>query len=203
MRFTSIERYASKHGIAVVMPDGGRCWYSDTAYGMKYLTFITEELPKVFRSFFKGASERREDNFIAGLSMGGYGALKAALTFPEKYFAVVSLSGALDITRRGRAYDLSEWQSIFGFEIEDAIELENSEHDLFALLEKCLKDAKEIPSPYIWCGTEDTLLPVNEKFSEKLSENNISHYFAKSEGDHSWKWWDMHIEKALDYIFLK
>ena len=92
MRFTSIERYAAKHKIAVVMPAVQRSWYTDTEYDMKYFTFITDELPTVFRSYFSGASDKRCDNLIGGLSMGGYGAMKAALTFPEKYAGVIALA---------------------------------------------------------------------------------------------------------------
>ena len=78
IRKSSIERYAEKYKIAVVMPEVGRSWYTDTAYGENNFTFVTEELPKVCRSYFKGMSSKREDNFVAGLSMGGYGAVKAA-----------------------------------------------------------------------------------------------------------------------------
>jgi len=81
MRYTSVERYAEQHEIAVVMPCVDRSWYTDTAYGKKYFTFITEELPQKIAYYFKGYSKAREDNIIMGLSMGGYGALKNALDF--------------------------------------------------------------------------------------------------------------------------
>ena len=69
MRRTSIERYAADYGIAVVMPSVNRSWYTDTVYGAKYFTFVTEELPRVCRSYFRGMSDKREDNMVAGLSM--------------------------------------------------------------------------------------------------------------------------------------
>ena len=75
MRRTSIERYASDYGIAVVMPSVGRSWYTDTPSGAKYLTFVTEELPRVCQSYFRGMSDKREDNMVAGLSMGGLSVL--------------------------------------------------------------------------------------------------------------------------------
>ena len=92
MRQSGIEKYAKEHRIAVVMPDADRSWYTDTAYGAKYLTFVACELPDVCRSFFRGMSDRREDTLIAGLSMGGYGAIKAALTYPERFGGAASLS---------------------------------------------------------------------------------------------------------------
>ena len=88
---TSIGRYAAQYGIAVVMPEVGRSWYTDTAYGANYYTFIAEELPRICRTYFKGMSDKREDNFIGGLSMGGYGALKTAFKNPDKYAGVNSL----------------------------------------------------------------------------------------------------------------
>lgn len=82
LRRTSIERYVAQMGIAVVMPQVHRSFYTDMAAGGQYWTFISEELPALARSFFP-LSAKREDNFVAGLSMGGYGALKLGLRKPE------------------------------------------------------------------------------------------------------------------------
>ena len=95
LRRTSIERYATQYGLAVIMPDGGRSYYADMFHGGKYWTYLSEELPRVMQSFFR-FSTKREDTFAAGLSMGGYGAMKLALHCPEKFAAAASLSGALD-----------------------------------------------------------------------------------------------------------
>ncbi len=195
MRYTSVERYAHELGIQVVMPCVDRSWYSDTAYGKKYFTYITEELPEKLSYYFNGYSREREYNLIAGLSMGGYGALKAALTYPENYSFCASLSGSLDITRKNRPYDLEEWRSIFGYNLKSAGELEGTKHDLFKLAD----EVSDPPYVYMWCGTEDSLLDVNKSFAEKLSAKNIAHTFKTSEGDHSWKYWDMHLKNALDH----
>lgn len=203
IRKTAIERYAKKHGIAVVMPGVDRSWYTDTAYGINYFTFVTQELPAVCRSYFKGMTDRREDNLIAGFSMGGYGALKAALTFPEQYCACASLSGALDITRKGRPYDLQEWRGIFGFDIPDASALEGSKHDLFHLARQCAQTGANVPNLYLWCGTEDPLSPINRTFHQHLQTLNIEHLYEESEGGHTWDKWDMHISFALDHIMNK
>ena len=95
-RRTSIERYASEKGIAVVMPDGDLSWYTDMKHGQNYFTFMADELPAVCRDFFPKMSPRREDTFVAGLSMGGYGAFKLGLRCPETFSCAASLSGALD-----------------------------------------------------------------------------------------------------------
>lgn len=201
LRYTSIERYAKKYNIAVVMPNVNRSWYTDTAYGINYFTFVTEELPLVCRSYFKGMSDKREDNFIAGLSMGGYGAVKAALVCPEVFGGCASLSGSLDITRRGRPYDLEEWRGIFGFDLESAAQLEGTKHDVFALTEQNKKDGKPFAKMFLWCGTEDSLISVNRNYRDLLCKLNIEHTYKESEGDHSWKYWDKHIVDALEFLF--
>src|SRR5919108_3091874 len=101
-RWTSIERYVDGLELAVVMPAVHLSYYTDIAYGGKYWQFISEEVPAVVRDIFPLSSERK-NNFVAGLSMGGYGAFKLALTHPERYAAAASLSGALDIGERVRA----------------------------------------------------------------------------------------------------
>ena len=95
-RWTSIERYAEVFNIAVVMPAVHLSFYNDMVHGGKYWQFISEEVPLLVRDMFS-LSARREDNLVAGLSMGGYGALKLALTHPDRYAAAASLSGAVDI----------------------------------------------------------------------------------------------------------
>ena len=199
IRQTSIERYAQKNGIAVVMPNVDRSRYTDTAYDANYFSFVTKELPELCRNTFKQMSEKREDNIVAGVSMGGYGAMKVALTCPEQYGKCVSLSGSMDITRKGREYPLNEWKAIFDFEMESADELEGGCHDLFALASSIKNDGRICPDIYMWCGTEDYLLGVNHLFDKHLTELGISHVFETSEGNHSWKWWDLHIQDALKW----
>ncbi len=201
MRKTSIERYAEEYGIAVVMPAVGRSWYADTAYGAPYFTFVTQELPAVCRGYFKGMSDKREDNYIAGLSMGGYGAIKAALTYPAQYGGCAALSGALDITRFGRPYRLEEWRGNFDFDLQSAVELEGSDMDLFALTLRNHQGGVPFPHLYLWCGTEDTLMEINRKYDRLLTELNIPHLFEESQGDHTWKWWDLHIQDVLKFFF--
>ncbi len=200
MRNTSIARYARDHGIAVVMPAVVRSWYTDTAYGSKYFTFVAEELPRLCRSYFKGMSDKREDNFVAGLSMGGYGALKMALTYPERFGGCASLSGALDITYYHKYYDMNEWRGNFGFDITDGSTIKDSENDVFALARRNREQGKPFPKIYMWCGTDDSLIDDNRRYKALLEELSVDFAYDESEGDHSWKWWDMHIQPALKHI---
>ena len=197
---TAIERYSRERGIAVVMPCADRSWYTDTAWGAKYFTFIADELPAVCRGYFKGMSDKREDNIVLGLSMGGYGALKFALTYPDRYAYVGSLSGALDIARKGRPYCPEEWRSIFGFDLGEATELENTKHDIFYLTRENKKNALPFPKIYLWCGTEDSLIAINRFYRDLLTSLEIPHRYEESSGTHNWKYWDARINPALDYL---
>jgi enterochelin esterase-like enzyme len=89
-RWTSIERYVEGLNLAVVMPAGYLSFYTDMAYGPRYGQFISEEVPAVVHDLFPLSSER-EDTFVAGLSMGGYGAFKLALTYPERFAAAAKM----------------------------------------------------------------------------------------------------------------
>ena len=96
LSYINIEKYADKHNMAVVLPSVGNSFYADLVHGPAYWTFISEELPRFVHSVFP-LSDKPEDNFVAGLSMGGYGALKLALNKPNQFNAAASLSGAIDI----------------------------------------------------------------------------------------------------------
>lgn len=158
-RWTSIERYVEGSNLAVVMLAVHLSFYNDMAHGGKYWQFISEEVPILVRDMFS-LSSRREDNFAAGLSMGGYGALKLALTCPDRYAAAASLSGATDIQEvvsvnqndpLNKAW-LEEMRTVFG----DLSKGSGSKHDLFALAKKVSKGS--IKSwLYQCCGTEDDL----------------------------------------------
>lgn len=195
-RRTSIERYAAERGIAVVMPSGGRSWYTDE--GEKFLSFIAEELPRVCRAFFKGMSEKREDTLVAGNSMGGYGAVKMALLYPETFGGVASFSGGFAIDMFSKNYFADEWKTAFGSDFSDPAELMGSRHDVF----KMASDFKgeNIPKIYIGCGNEDVFIKSNRDFSAHLEALDIPHYFEEADGGHNWAFWDKYIQSALDYL---
>ena len=202
MAKTAIDRYATARRIAVVMPDADRSWYTDTAYGLNYFTFLTEELPRVIHTYFRGLSKRPEDTYIGGLSMGGYGATKAALTYPENYAGFFALSGAFDVWADKRLNMWEEWRSIFGFDLQSPQELYGTKHDVFALAKKLQEEGKTFPPFYMWCGESDgeSLLSSNRRFHALLEEMGIDHVYEETEGNHSWKWWDLHVQDALNHL---
>ena len=174
-RRTSIERYVSQLGIAVVMPTTHLAFYTDTTYGMRYWTYISEELPKICREFFPQMSDKKEDNLAAGLSMGGYGAWKLGLGASETFGAAASLSGCLDIIEdvgrhlEGDSRDAALFRGIYG----SLEQLEGSDNDLMALAKKLKTSGKPIPRLYSWCGTEDFLYEGNKRAWEYMKEHGI------------------------------
>ena len=207
-RRTSVERYADDRGLALVMPEVTRSWYTDTTYGANYLSFIAEELPSVCRNFFPQLSAKREDTFIAGLSMGGYGAVKAAFTHPDRFGGCASLSGALDIIavtdRAIRNNDVrvaeGEWQGIFGQNVHCGADLAGSKDDLYAIFDRALASGADLPKIFLWCGTDDRLIEDNRRVHAFLNDRRVSHAYSESEGNHSWRWWDLHIQDAMDFL---
>ena len=199
MRRTSIERYAEEHGLAVVMPDGGLGWYTDMYRGLAWFRFISEELPALCRRFFPILSDKREDTYIGGNSMGGYGALKCALRAPQTFSKVISLSGALDAADTAvnntvpatRRY----WEDVFG----PAEDVSGSENDLFAAA-TALTDPALRPRIYMWCGTEDFLYGQNTRMRDHLRALGYDLTYEESPGDHQWQYWDKKIAGALDWL---
>lgn len=196
-RRTSIERYVSRLGIAVVMPPTHLGFYTDTTYGMAYWTFVSEELPRICREFFPRMSQKREDTLAAGLSMGGYGAWKLGLGASETFGAAASLSGALDMASDGHRQMIEEkrayFEGIFGSEEQ----LKGSENDLLALAEKLAAAGKARPRLYAWCGTEDFLYQDNLHAWEHVKKLGYDLTCEESAGDHQWKYWDAKIQDVL------
>jgi len=196
-RRTSIERYVAPLGLAVVMPAVHRSFYTDMANGYAYWTFISEELPAIARSFFP-LSDAREDNFVAGLSMGGYGAFKLALRCPEKFSAAASLSGALDVSKLAERGG-KEFYNIFG----NLEKLKGSDNDLFYLAEKVAKSNQPKPALFQCCGTEDFLYEDNIRFRDWAKELGLDLTYEEEPGTHEWGYWDKKIQRVLEWLSLK
>ncbi|MFD2117559.1 alpha/beta hydrolase [Paenibacillus yanchengensis] len=196
LRRTSIERYVAPLGIAVVMPQVHLSFYTDMKYGMKFGQFISEELPEIARSFFH-LSDKREDNFIAGLSMGGYGAFKQALTYPDRYAAAASLSGVLDIAAHHArtALSFNPLALVFGDE-----QLENTKHDLFHLADQVARSSDPKPLLYQACGTEDFLYEQNQKFRDHSKSLQLPLTYVEGPGTHDWAYWDATIQDVLRWL---
>ena len=202
-RRSSIERYVEPLGLAVVMPAVNRSFYANMAHGARYWDFISEELPRLAQSFFP-LSDKRADTFVAGLSMGGYGAFKLALSHPDRFAAAASLSGAVDMAQR--IQNLDEIDPNWRREMEDIFgpleSISGSDNDLFYLVDRLAK-RKRHPMLYQWCGTEDFLFEHNEHFYKHAKQRGIRVSYSKSPGGHTWDKWDEQIGKVLSWLPMK
>ncbi len=193
MRRSSIERYADEYGICVVMPFGGKSFYTDMKYGSNYYTYIAEELPRLMNEFFR-ISQKKENNFIAGLSMGGYGALKIALKNPQRYQAVAGLSSVADICDWTKSCP-DVMIPVFG----ETLQVPPSE-DLFNLAETANQNPVK-PRVYMGVGTEDFLYEGNVKLRDKFQTLDFDFTYRESSGIHCWKFWDEYIQYVLKWMF--
>lgn len=205
LRRTSIERYVAGMGLAVVMPQVDVSFYTDMDAGKRYWTFISEELPYISRSFFP-LSHRREDTFVAGLSMGGYGAFKLALRKPEMFAAAASLSGALDIAHLipeladspiEADYRRDLFRQIFGDK-----DPRGTENDLMYLIQQV--DPATVPMLFQCCGTEDFLYEDNVRFRNLCNQiDGLKHTYTEGPGEHDWAYWDARIQDVLRWLPIK
>ena len=189
-RRTSIERYVSSLGIAVVMPNADLSWYTDTAYAQKYWQYMAEELPAICREFFPNMSDKREETFVAGNSMGGYGAFKLALTKPA-----INLPYVLSRHEKGSEEDRF-WRGIFG----PLEQTEGSENDIAKLARELKESGRPLPKLYEGCGTEDFLYESQKHTVEELRGLGYDITYHELPGTHCWDFWDAEIQNVLKWL---
>jgi putative tributyrin esterase len=193
-RSTSIERYVTPLGLSVVMPNVHHSFYTNMHKGYRYWDFVSQELLEKARGFFP-LSSVREDNYVAGLSMGGYGALKLALTLPEQFAAAASLSGVTDVTER-REEPAADFELVFGA----GGPRRGSAYDLFHLATSLASSDRPKPRLYQCCGTEDFLYSQNIRFRDAIQDLGFDYLYEEGPGDHSWDYWDKAIARALTWL---
>ena len=204
LHFSNIERYAYDAGIAVVIPGVGNSFYQNMAHGEDFFTYVTEELYKFVQGLFP-VSRNREDTFIAGLSMGGYGAWYLALACPEKYAATASFSGAVDVGFRYTPVALGDAPVPFYVDncFGDPATIAGSDRDVFTLFEKA-KAKGILPRMYQSCGTADFLYDMNVAANKKLTEMGAKITWRETPGiDHVWDFWDSEIRWLLKNWLLE
>ena len=190
-RRTSLERYVRDLPLVVVMPDGGRGYYTDAIEGMAYERHILEDVIGFVERTFRVRTDRR-GRAIGGLSMGGYGAMKLALKHPDLFGSVVAHSGVFSMERivGPTSKSLVEYRRIFGPNPFGGRE------DIFALAQKIGAKAPEIRFD---CGTEDGLIEGNRALHAHLERLDIAHEYAEYPGAHTWAYWDEHIQEAIAF----
>lgn len=195
LRRTSLERYVEGKKLIIVMPDGGVSYYcNDPRCGL--LPYEDHILKDVVRTVDRmlPTVDSREGRGVAGLSMGGYGAMKLALKYPEVFAAASSLSGAMEWTH-GRAEDTYHKDQKEFFE---AVR-ENGRNDCFQLASDALQ-CEQRPVIRFDCGTEDFLLDANRNFHIHLQAVGYEHVYKEYSGEHNWDYWDAHLPETLDFM---
>ncbi len=191
---TRILKWAEEKNLAVVMPSGDNAFYfrSRTPWN-DYGTFIGEELVEMTRRMFP-LSRKREDTFIAGLSMGGFGALRNGIVYSGTFSRVVGLSSALHIFE-----DTSEETDIGLFDDPEAEAA--TDKNPWVAVEEMLSGKRSVPKFYMACGTEDDLLPVNIRFRDFLRDKGLDVTWDEERAGHDWDFWDSQIRKVLDWLY--
>ncbi|MCF0134847.1 MAG: acetylesterase [Lachnospiraceae bacterium] len=204
---TRIQRWAEEHDLAVVMPSGDNAMYLDNPVD-KYGEYIGRELVEFTRRSFP-LSHKKEDTFIGGLSMGGFGALRNGLKYSGTFGAIVALSSALVVDENllvpvehpifpSDAMDYRQW--IYGKDLKQALE---SDVNPSWLVKDMVAKGAEFPAIFMAVGESDFLLDKNEKFHALLVENRVEHTYITGPGAHEWDFWDTYIKKAIDWLPLE
>ena len=193
---TRIQKWAEEKDLAVVMPSGDNAFYFNSRTPWNdYGTFIGEELVEITRRMFP-LSDKWEDTFIAGLSMGGFGALRNGIVYSETFSHVAGLSSAVHIFE-----DTSEEANIGLFDNIEAAA--RTDKNPWVAVEEMLSNRRRIPKFYMACGTKDDLMLANVSFRDYLQEKGLDVTWDEENFGHDWDFWDSQIKKVLDWLPLR
>lgn len=196
IRKSNAERYALDRGLVLVMPSVDRSMYCDGVLGQNYFTYLTQELPGYLEKVF-GLSRKREQNYIMGFSMGGFGAARAALTYPEQYAAWGALSGLVDLMPMLFRLDDATKEE-FPFLAAEAGRVDTSPLNPVNLIDG--EKQKELRG-YLSCGLQDDLLICTRRFQEASEKAGLPNLFVYVPGrGHDWTFWEEQIPLFFDFI---
>ena len=195
---TKVSLYSEGYDFIIVSPDGGKeSWYTDNRFqsGQNYESYLIKELIPAIDAKYRTLASR-ENRIIAGLSMGGYGAVKFGVKYPEKFFLVGSFSGAMDSVIKTQNYPhlTKSIADVFGGENSQI----RKDNDITAIInDASAEKLKTFPYIYLVCGTEDHQFQSNKDLNELLTEVKLPHEYRQMPGIHNWAFWDGAIEEFL------
>ncbi|MDE7223871.1 MAG: esterase family protein [Acetatifactor sp.] len=204
---TNIQRWAEEKDLAVVMPSGDNMFYVDQKESLNYYgEFIGRELVELTRKTFP-LSHQREDTFIAGLSMGGYGAIRNGLKYHDTFGYIAGLSSAMvvdELEQRTNDTPMPIYRRDFAERIfGDLTQVKDSDMNPKWLIENLKKERAEFPKMYLACGTEDSLLKANHGMRDYLREAGVDVTYEEGYGGHEWDFWNRYIKKVIDWLPLE
>ena len=188
---------ADKYNATFIMPNSCNSFYTNMEFGERYYDYFME-VKKAFESFFK-ANLDPANTYIAGLSMGGYGALKIGLNNPEMFSKIGSFSGAVDIESIVNSKNRDEDSKRRSFNTYGNIPVTDTNNDLFYLIKQLKKNKIKIPNIFIYCGSTDFLYDANLAYLAYLKEKRVKHHFITDEGSHTWDRWRMALDEFLKW----
>ncbi len=207
VKLTNIVRYADEHKLAVVMPSDYNQFYTDNPHGPRYWKYVAEELPQVCQTLLP-LSPKREDNFVAGLSMGGFGAMKMGILQGEQFAAVLCMSGSSlqpdrakdfgkGMRRSGKDPDImpmAHLESLFG----DMNQFKGSIHDMYHYAALNVQQKKQLPKFFFTVGDQDFARQDVEDAHQHLTSLGYETFFELVPGyGHEWDFWDLTLKKAI------
>ncbi|MCR5178152.1 MAG: acetylesterase [Lachnospiraceae bacterium] len=191
-----IQRWAEEKNLAVVMPSGENAFYFDGRNPHSdYGRFIGEELPDITRRMFP-LSDKREDTYIAGLSMGGYGAIRNGIVYSDKFSHVAGLSAAVHFFE----YE-EEDENVLGL-LDDKEYAKKTDLNPKVAIDELIAQKRPMPEFYLACGRQDDLMPANEDLRDYLIEKGADVTWVEEDAGHEWDFWDDQIRKVLEWLPL-
>nr|AGJ83839.1 FAE5 [uncultured bacterium] len=197
-----LQELSEKHSLAFIMPSGENSFYlNDTARNALYEDYICQELPEIANKYFP-LSKARKDITVAGISMGGFGAIHSGLARPDFFGNIISYSAALITDRisnikEGEADQIASY-SYYRHTFGDLGTLADSHNNPKALAAALPKE--NMPKIYMCCGTEDFLINENRDFHETLTALGIPHTYEEDKGAHDWAFWNRFMFRSLDWL---
>lgn len=196
--YSPIGMLCEQYKIAIVLPSFQNTFYLDDPEGKKAFSYLTSELLEYTRAVFP-LSRKREETFICGYSMGGYGAVRAGLLCPHIFGKIISLSGALDICQ-GASY-----ARICGYSLPTHLKSPKALHqtnaDLFFCLSQANTDQNIFPHFYIACGTEDIFVECTRNFHKQAAKKDLHVFIHLSKGGHDWHYWSHSLCQGIEWLF--
>lgn len=201
---SNITKLAFRYNLNVILPNGENSfWLDQEGVKAKYTQLAGKEIVEYTRKIF-GFSDKPEDTFIMGESMGGYGVLHVGMTYPETFSKIAAFAPAMiqhDVAKvkpggHTGPGDYYYYRTMFGDLDKLLTSCNNPEQQVLDLQAA----GKKIPDIYMCCGDEDALLPNVLQFKQYLDDHQVKHIYDQSPGDHDFAFWNQYVEKAIRFF---